>query len=305
MVTKRVALVGKPEVGKTTIKKVIFEGEDPNELVLFPLEATIGMKHSVHNFMDLTISLLDTPGQSLPILLKDEEKQIMSFENTGAIIYVFDYPTWITDSQDIIDDIQSLYKINKHHQFGAKIILFLHKIDLLIDKKIGSKLDLIRKQIARQLNLPEELPLYFTSLHPNLIYTISNAVSDTFSNFSEDSLNLKKIIKNKISELSKTICFVSNQDNNLIIQVSSPSFDTTVLYYLYEKIYQTSKSPEKSLAKSRFVNAGSKILILATENFSEIHPNFNQLSIFSETLEENELNELVKDIRDELEQNYN
>jgi len=41
MVTKRVALVGKPEVGKTTIKKVIFEGEDPNELVLFPLEATI------------------------------------------------------------------------------------------------------------------------------------------------------------------------------------------------------------------------------------------------------------------------
>jgi len=305
MVTKRVALVGKPEVGKTTIKKVIFEGEDPNELVLFPLEATIGMKHSVHNFMDLTISLLDTPGQSLPILLKDEEKQIISFENTGAIIYVFDYPTWITDSQDIIDDIQSLYKINKKHQFGAKIILFLHKIDLLIDKKIGSKLDLIRKQIARQLNLPEELPLYFTSLHPNLIYTISNAVSDTFSNFSEDSLNLKKIIKNKISELSKTICFVSNQDNNLIIQVSSPSFDTTVLYYLYEKIYQTSKSPEKSLAKSRFVNAGSKILILATENFSEIHPNFNQLSIFSETLEENELNELVKDIRDELEQNYN
>ena len=305
MVTKRVALVGKPEVGKTTIKKVIFEGEDPNELVLFPLEATIGMKYSVHNFMDLSISLLDTPGQSLPILLKDEEKQIMSFENTGAIIYVFDYPTWITDSQDVVDDIQSLYKINKHHQFGAKIILFLHKIDLLIDKKIGSKLDLIRKQIARQLNLPEELPLYFTSLHPNLIYTISNAVSDTFSNFSEDSLNLKKIIKNKISELSKTICFVSNQDNNLIIQVSSPSFDTTVLYYLYEKIYNTSKSPEESLAKTRFVNAGSKILILATENFSNVHPNFNQLSIFSETLEENELNELIKDIKNELEQKYN
>ncbi|HEA70564.1 hypothetical protein LCGC14_1051550 [marine sediment metagenome] len=305
MVTKRVALVGKPEVGKTTIKKVIFEGEDPNKLVLFPLEATIGMKHSVHNFMDLTISLLDTPGQSLPILLKDEEKQIMSFENTGAIIYVFDYPTWITDSQDVIDDIQSLYKINKHHQFGAKIILFLHKIDLLINKKIGSKLDLISKQIARQLNLPEELPLYFTSLHPNLIYTISNAVSDTFSNFSEDSQNLKKIIKNKISELSKTICFVSNQDNNLIIQVSSPSFDTTVLYYLYEKIYHTSKSPEESLAKTRFVNAGSKILILATENFSDVYPNFNQLSIFSETLEENELNELIKDIKNELEQKYN
>ncbi|KKN23116.1 hypothetical protein LCGC14_0908230 [marine sediment metagenome] len=305
MVTKRVALVGKPEVGKTTIKKVIFEGEDPNELVLFPLEATIGMKHSVHNFMDLTISLLDAPGQSLPILLKDEEKQIMSFQNTGAIIYVFDYPTWIADSQDIIDDIQSLYKINKKHKFGAKIILFLHKIDLLIGKKIGSKLDIIRRQIIRQVNLPEELPIYFTSLHPNLIYTISNAISDIFSNFSEDSLNLKKIIKNKISELSKTICFVSNQDNNLIIQVSSPSFDTTVLYYLYEKIYSAIKSPENSIAKSRFVNVGSKLLMATTESLSDIHPNFNLLSIFSEILEENDLNELVQDIKNELKQKYN
>ena len=43
MATK-VSLIGKPSMGKTTIKKVTFEGEDPNELILFPLEATIGIK---------------------------------------------------------------------------------------------------------------------------------------------------------------------------------------------------------------------------------------------------------------------
>ncbi|NVM35332.1 MAG: 50S ribosome-binding GTPase [Candidatus Lokiarchaeota archaeon] len=304
MITKRVAFVGKPEVGKTTIKKVIFEGEDPNELVLFPLEATIGIKYSVHEFMDMKISLLDTPGQSLPILLQDEEKQIASFENTGAIIYIFDYPTWITDSQDIIDDIQTLYTINKKRDFGSKIVLFLHKVDLLIDKKIGSRLDLIGKQINKQLDLPEDFPIYFTSLHPNLIYTIYNAISDTFSNFSKDTSKLKEIVKKTIKNSSKTICFVSNKEGNLIIQSSSPDFDTTTLYYLYEKIYQSSKATEQPISNSKFINAGSKLLCMLIEDIGKFHPNFKNLLFFSETLGENNLNEFANEIEKDLGQIY-
>lgn len=305
MITKRVALVGKPEVGKTTIKKVVFEGEDPNELVLFPLEATISINYSVHEFMDMKISLLDTPGQSLPLLLQDEEKQLTSFENTGAIIYIFDYPTWITDSQDIIDDIQTLYKINKKLGFGSKIVLFLHKVDLLIDKKIGSRLDLIGKQITTQLDLPDKFPIYFTSLHPNLIYTIYNAISDTFSNFSEDSAKLKALSQELIKDSSKTICFVSNRDDNLIIQASSPDFDTTTLYYLYEKIYHSSKTTEQSLFNSKFINAGSKLLYAVVEDIGNFHSNFKNLLLFSETMKENDLNILIDEIKKKLEQIYN
>ena len=303
MLTKRVALVGKPEVGKTTIKKVIFEGEDPNELVLFPLEATIGIKYSVHEFMDLKISLLDTPGQSLPILLKDEDKQLTTFENTGAIIYIFDYPTWISDSQDIIDDIKSLYEINKKHKFEAKLILFLHKIDLLIDKKIGSKLDLIRKQINRQLELPEDLTIYFTSLHPNLVYTIYNAISHTFSTFSEATVNLEEIIKKSMQNLTKTICFVSNQDRNLIVQVSSTDFDTSTLYYLYERIYEESKLSGETISVAKFISAGPKILYKLIVDISSYNASFKNLLVFSETLQEEDLNNLVNNIKKALEQN--
>ncbi|KKM89852.1 hypothetical protein LCGC14_1244510 [marine sediment metagenome] len=303
MLTKRVALVGKPEVGKTTIKKVIFEGEDPNELVLFPLETTIGTKYSVHEFMDLKISLLDTPGQSLPILLRDEEKQLTTFENTGAIIYIFDYPTWISDSQDIIDDIKSLYEINKKHKFEAKLILFLHKIDLLIDKKIGSKLDLIRKQIIRQLDLPEELTIFFTSLHPNLVYTIYNAISNTFSTFSKETSNLEEIIKKSFQNLTKTICFVTNQDDNLIVQVSSTDFDTSTLYYLYERIYKDSKLQDESKPLPKLISAGPKILHGLREDISKFHTGFKNLLIFSETLKEEELQNLRNDIKQNLEEN--
>lgn len=303
MLTKRVCLVGKPEVGKTTIKKVIFEGEDPNELVLFPLQATIGIKYSVHEFMNLKISLLDTPGQSLPILLKDEDKQLTTFENTGAIIYIFDYPTWISDSQDIIDDIKSLYEINKKHKFEAKFILFLHKIDLLIDKKIGSKLDLIRKQINRQLELPEDLTIYFTSLHPNLVYTIYNAISHTFSTFSEATINLEEIIKKSMQNLTKTICFVSNQDKNLIVQVSTTDFDTSTLYYLYERIYEESKLSEETISVAKFISAGPKILHKLIVDISSYNASFKNLLTFSETLKEEDLNNLVNEIKEELELN--
>ncbi len=304
MVTK-IAFVGKPEMGKTTIKKVVFEGVDPNKLALFPLEATVGLSRSVHEFMDLKISLLDTPGQSLQVLLTDEERQINYFENASVIIYIFDFPSWIENSQSIIDDIISIYNIKKKLKFDAKIILFLHKVDLLIDKKIGSRLDIIKRHIGRQLNLPEELPVYFTSLHPNLIYTVYNALSDVFSNFSEDSSNLKQIITKLIKGLSKTISFVSNQENNLIIQISTEDLDTSIIYHLYERIAISTKLSEETVSKSKYVTAGSKILAMKSENIENYHMNFKNIFVFSETLGDEGLAKLLNDIKEELNQYYN
>ncbi|MFX1379106.1 MAG: hypothetical protein ACFFA4_08410 [Promethearchaeota archaeon] len=302
--TIKLSMIGPPEVGKSTIKKVIFEGEDPNGLIIFPLEATIGIDYSIHNFMDLKISLLDSPGQSLPLLLEDEQKQILTFGDTSAIIYVFDYPTWIKNSQDILDDVKKIYEIRKKHGFESKIILFLHKIDLLITKKIGSMLALIRRQITKQLNLPEELPIYFTSLHPNLIYTTYNAISDTISSFSTDTSNLKHFIKKSIEGLSKTSCFVSNQDDNLIIQEMSNDFDTSTLYYLYEKLYHLSKSPEFSITKTSIISPGAKILNMVIEDINKYHPNFKYIILLSETIEQDSLIKLLDDLKKELNQNY-
>jgi hypothetical protein len=303
MATK-ISMIGPPAVGKTTIKKVMFDGEDPNELIIFPLEATIGIKYSVHDFMDLKISLLDSPGQSLPILLEDEQKQLLTFGDTSAIIYIFDYPTWIKNSQDILDDVKKLYEIRKKHEFEAKIILFLHKIDLLITKKIGSMLALIRRQITNQLNLPEEVPIYFTSLHPNLIYTTYNAISDTISSFSKDTSNLKKIVKNAVSGLSKTSCFVSNQDDNLIIQEMSNDFDTSTLYYLYEKLYHLSKSTEFSTTKTSIISPGARILNMVIEDLNKYHTNFKYVILLSETIEQDDMIKILDELKKELNQYY-
>lgn len=302
--TSKIAIIGKPSMGKTTLKKVIFEGEDPNELILFPLEATIGIKYSIHEFMDSKVSLIDAPGQSLQIILEDEQKQLLVFGDSSAIIYVFDYPTWIADSQDVLDDIRKIYEINKKHNFGAKIILFLHKVDLLIKKKIGSMLALIRRQIIQQLDLPMEIPIYFTSLHPNLIYTTFNAISETVSTFSEDASTLKKIISNKLKDLSKTSCFVSNKENNLIIQEMSKDFDTSILYYLFEKIYHLSKSTEFKESKTSVISPGSKILNMVIKDINKYHTNFKYLILLSEIIEQEDMTKILDEIIEDLKQNY-
>lgn len=301
MAIKRVCFCGKPEMGKTTIKKVVFEDASPNALVLFPLEATIGSKYSTHEFLDSKIVLIDTPGQTLPELLKDEERQIHSFENTGAIIYIFDYPSWIEDSESIIDDIKSIYEINMKHKFEAKIILFLHKIDLLIsDKKIGLKLEAIRNQINKLLNLPEELKIYFTSLHPELLFTIHNALYETIGNLSEGVLKLKEIISNFICKIPQTICFMFNQNNNLIIQEKSDNFDNNILFHLYERLNNLIKASEEFLLKKKLISLNSTILHTVIDNISGIYSDFKYLMIFSETIRRDELHNFIDNLKNEI-----
>ncbi|MHA1930965.1 MAG: hypothetical protein ACW96X_00400 [Promethearchaeota archaeon] len=296
----KITIIGPPEMGKTTIKKVIFEGEDPNDLILFPLEATIGIKYSVHNFMNSKVSLIDAPGQSLPIILQDEQKQILAFGDTSAIIYVFDYPTWISDSQDIIDDVRKLYEINKKHDFGAKIILFLHKIDLVIKKKIGSLLSLISRQIIKQLELPDEIRVYFTSLHPNLIYTTYNAISNTISDFSENSSALKERIRAALKNSSKTSIFVTNQDDYLILQEISNDFDANILYYLYEEIYNKSKSPEVLLGQVSVVDLGPKLFHLLVERIDDLNSNFKYILLYSESLAKEDMIKILVELKKDL-----
>ena len=295
MVTKLI-FIGKPEVGKTTIKKVIFEGIDPNALILFPLEPTIGTSFSVHDFMDLKISLVDTPGQSLPIILEDEEKQANLFVNTSAIVYIFDYLMWISQSNDIVNDIKKIYEINKKSNYKANIFLFFHKIDL-ISKNMRNNLDVFESQILSELNIQESIPIYFTSLHPNLIYTIYNALTDIIGSFLLDITNLRNFLNKLISTLSKTICFVTNKNNCIIVRTMTNNFDKSLIYDLTEKLNQISinfKEKSEVEKKIEIIESGSKILSYIIKDLKNVYPQFNKIILFSEIQDNKILFEILE-----------
>ncbi len=292
---EKILLIGRPSMGKTTIKKVIFEKENPNDLILFPLEATIGMKYSVYDFMDLKISLLDTAGQSFPIYLNNKDKQMEIFGDTAALIYVFDYNLWLSNDQEVLNDIIAIYNINENNKFGVKIFLFFHKIDLIYQVN-AEKLNFLKNSILDQLSLPTELPIYFTSLHPELSYTIYNAFFNTLSYFSTEASVFKKAVNELFDNLSKTICFITNKDDFIINQIETTDFNLDSIQNFHEKIYYLSQFENKSSKDgiSRVIEINSKFFYMALDNISKFHLDFKNIIILSETLKKEQLVDILE-----------
>ncbi len=59
---KKMLILGRAGTGKTTIKKVIFEGKDPNDLLYNPLQPTRGLSPSVYSWLDLNLGFFDSSG---------------------------------------------------------------------------------------------------------------------------------------------------------------------------------------------------------------------------------------------------
>lgn len=69
---KKILLLGRAGTGKTSIKKIIFEGLDPKDLLYNPLEPTRGIAPTVYSWLDLKLGLFDSSGQELSYLLNNE-----------------------------------------------------------------------------------------------------------------------------------------------------------------------------------------------------------------------------------------
>jgi hypothetical protein len=164
--------------------------------------------------MDLELGVFDTSGQELPYLLEDEQEQLIAFENANAVIYTFDYPTWTSKSQEIIDEVHTIYNSLKNINKEIKLALLFHKVDL-INQKINKNYFLMRNGIKTRINLPENVPIYFTSLYPESVYSTFNALSDILSNLSIESQNLRAFLNRNITAFPRTIGFITKKDNSV------------------------------------------------------------------------------------------
>jgi hypothetical protein len=84
----------------------------------------------------------------------------------------------------------------------------------------------------------------------------------------------------------------------------SNDFDTSILYYLYEKIFHLSKSPELTKINTSIISPGAKILNMLIENINKYHNNFKYLILLSETIEQDNMIKIIDDLKKELDQYY-
>lgn len=291
---KKILLLGRAGTGKSTIKEIIFEGKNPKDLLSNPLAPTRGITPSIYSWLDLDLGLFDSSGQELQYLLSDAKEQNIAFDNTDAIIYLFDFQIWVAKSEEIIDEIRSILKIIENKSLKSKLVLFLHKTDLMSKDSISDKIMEIREIIDDKLGLP----IYFTSIYPYLIYSLYNAFYEILSNFSEETTALKTILDKNIVDIPKLMCFITDPYNSIIVQTMSNDFNTDLINQSHVLIAQLNHTFEDMTE-----NQIEHVIISSTNNLNIIMENLNlkkfdikNLIIISETESVNKLIMLTEKI---------
>lgn len=303
---KKITLLGRAGVGKTSILKLIFEGKKPKDLMISPLEPTRGITPNIYFWMDLELGIFDTSGQELPVLLEDDNEQIYAFDNTDIVVYVFDYPTWTTKPQEIIKEIHRVFNILKEGKINSNLILIFHKIDL-ISQKVSFNFQLMKAEIKNRINLPNNAQIYFTSLYPELVFTTFNAFTNMLSRLSPDSTNLKRITDELIKDYPKTICFVTNKNLEIIVQSITSDFNTDLIFDLSHssaKFIKLTKQGHVIGGNFHLIDSGASIIGLLVNNIEDLYPDLKNLFILSETTKKLELLELMEIIKTEIKKYY-
>ncbi|MBD3194052.1 MAG: hypothetical protein GF317_03290 [Candidatus Lokiarchaeota archaeon] len=301
---KKLLLLGRAGTGKTTIKKIIFEGKNPKDLIYNPLEPTRGISPSVYSWFDLKLGLFDTSGQELEALLNANlDDQKLAFENADIVIYLLDFPLWVAKKNDIIQEIKKIEHIIKENDYSSQVVVFIHKIDLIEDSERESVLEQTRKEFKENLSNS----VYFTSIYLKLIYNLYNAFHDLLSTFSEDTGNLRDIIDNEIADISKIMCYITNEKDSIIVQSMSDDFDTYLINHTHKMIAQLTESFE-NMAKNENI---AHLIISGRESINTIMYylelskfNLKNLVCISETLSANKLIVLVGKLRGKLNSYY-
>ncbi|MCK4379893.1 MAG: GTPase domain-containing protein [Candidatus Lokiarchaeota archaeon] len=304
---EKITLIGRAGVGKTSILKVLFEGENSKDLMINSPEPTRGIIPKIYSWMDVELSIFDTSGQELSFLLEDENEQMLAFDKAAIVIYILDYPNWINHSQDIINEINKVFKILRLKNIENNLVLIFHKIDL-IKQKASINYQLMKNGIKERLNLPKNIPLYLTSISPELDFTSYNAFSEILSSLSWDSNSLKLIVDEKIKYVSESICFITNKENFIIVQSMTHDFDTDLIYKLYILVsyYIKSISTNRDFDNEiHSIDSTNRTLSLIVGNLENLNPNLKKLVLISDNKNKNDIFKLREKIKLEIVNYYN
>ena len=285
-------------MGKTTIKEIIFEGQDPQDLLIHPLSPTRGIKPSVYSWLDLSLGVFDSSGQELNGILNNNRNQFIAFEKTDTIIYIFDITRWASKSKQIISEIQAIKDIIKIRSYDTKIILFLHKIDQIHPSNRELDINDLKNEIQNLFNLP----IYFTSIYPDLIYGVYNAFYEILSGFSEETFKLKNILDHRLKEYSKILCFITNDNNSIIIQSMSKDFFTILINHVHKLIAlinQSFENLEESKIDHLMISSSNGLNIIMI-NLNLPRYNLKELICTSENLSSDKLIWLAGELKNDL-----
>ncbi len=196
--SKKVIFVGPSAAGKTTLRKIFFEGENASKLLEYALEPTYGEESLILRLPGLNeeVGIFDLAGQENHRWLETEDKSI--FLNTKVIMVIID----VTSDFDFIKNfIRKILEIRNQLTPNSFIYVLIHKIDLVGHKKIRD----IRTGIRSAFPKENLIKFLFTSLKKEYITQTFSHFIDILKKCFEDEVQEDSLMFNVIDESVKIV----------------------------------------------------------------------------------------------------
>jgi len=140
-----------------------------------PLDPTRGADSSVYSLFQQNLGIFDLAGQENEDWFS-KDKEIFKFAN--SIICVLDINSHIKDIIEFIDNILELYEEMK---LNCKVIILLHKIDLIDSLYLRHKLEHLNNHINNKNNNKIQIKVYTTSITKEFFFDLFYIFSDIIS----------------------------------------------------------------------------------------------------------------------------
>ena len=202
--SKKIIIVGPSGAGKTTLRKVFFEGENSTKLMEYALEPTYGEESLIFRLPGLNedLGIFDLAGQENQRWLDSEEKSI--FNETKVILVVIDIKTEI---DFIINFIEKVLKIRKEITPSTMVYILIHKLDLASEKRIID----VKITVKQAFENEGLLKIFFTSLKKQFFIQTFSFFIEILKNCIDERTSEEGLEFNVIDESVKIVNYINNE----------------------------------------------------------------------------------------------
>ncbi|UYP47882.1 hypothetical protein NEF87_004167 [Candidatus Lokiarchaeum ossiferum] len=218
--SRKILFIGSSAVGKTSIKKLFFEGIPSESLLDLPLEPTYGLVQFNYDWLDLDLGVADLAGQEMDHFLNESfESEIDPFDSVDAILYIFDSTYWDTNSREIVQHIQKILDINTSRDLKSQFFVFCHKLDLIPTYDQQS----FKNEIKYTLPASVQSNLFFTSIKSDMLHQLIRSMQVVIGTLSPQTNYLEEILFETISEKRNTAVIILNE-KRILLSASTEDF---------------------------------------------------------------------------------